>query len=440
MKFQYIFLTFFGVMAVVAVLVFSKAPQEKNNNTPQNVRGTVTIWGTYPEGEMNKVIKGTSDKYKDSLTIIYAFHDPKDFDHDIVEALASGRGPDVLLLPDDLVLRHTDKIELIPYSPEGINPAWLQNTFIQAAEIYTRDQGLIAVPFAVDPMVMYWNRDIFSNASITEPPKYWDEFLTLSPKLTKRDPKTLNITQSTIAFGEYQNVEHAKDVLAMLFLQVGNPIVKIASDGKPYANLMSGDSKHLVSSEDVVSAFRFYMDFSNPLKNIYTWNRSRSNSLNEFINGNLAVHFDYASTYKRIREKNPHLNFAVAQTPLPRGTSAEITFAKVYGLTVLKSSKNKTAAVFVLQELLGSTPSGEFAKAFTLPPVRRDLLSQRPTDAVQTVFYDAAIRSRTWLDPKPELSNIAFQDMVESVSSGRAPIDRAIGGLHVQLSSALLGY
>lgn len=439
MKFQYIFLTFFGVMAVVAVIVFSKTPGG-NSATPSNVRGTVTIWGTYPSDGMDKVINGVNDQYKDSLTIKYAFHDPKDFDRDIVEALASGRGPDILLLPDDLILRHTDKIEPIPYSPNGITPAWLQNTFIQAAEIYTRDQGLIAVPFAVDPMVMYWNRDIFSNASVTEPPKYWDEFLTLTPKFTKRDPKTFNITQSAIAFGEFQNVDHAKDILAMLFLQVGNPIVKIGLGGKPAANLMSGEESHLIPSEDVVSAFRFFMDFSNPLKDIYTWNRSRSNSLNEFINGNLAVHFDYASTYKRIREKNPHLNFAVAQVPIPRGTSAEITFAKVYGLTILKSSPNKSTAVFVVQQLLGSTPSGEFARSFTLPPVRRDLLAQKPTDAAQTVFYDAAIRARTWLDPKPELSNEAFQSAVESVSSGRNPVNQAIGGLQTQLSSALQAY
>src|SRR3989339_335330 len=408
MKFQYIFLTFFGVMAVVAVIVFSKAPGG-SSDTPANIRGTITIWGTYPVSGMDKVISGVNEKYKDSVSVVYAFHDAKDFDRDIVEALASGRGPDVLLLPDDLVLRHTDKIEPIPYSPGGITPAWLQGTFIQAAEIYTRDQGLIAVPFAVDPMIMYWNRDIFSNASVTEPPKYWDEFLTLTQKLTKKDPKTFNVVQSAIAFGEFQNVEHAKDVVAMLFLQVGNPIVKIGPGGRPLAQLMSGESRRLVPSEDVVSAFRFFMDFSNPLKDIYTWNRSRSNSLNEFINGDLAVHFDYASTYKRIREKNPHLNFAVAQVPIPRGTSAEITFAKVYGLTILKSSPNKPTAVFVVQQLLESGPSGEFAKFFTLPPVRRDLLAQKPTDAAQTVFYDAAIRSRTWLDPKPELSNEAFQ-------------------------------
>lgn len=439
MRFQYIFLTFFGVMAVVAVIVFSKAPGG-SSNTPTNVHGTVTIWGTYPNEGMDKVISGVNEQFKDSVTVKYEYHDSKDFDHDIVEALASGRGPDVLLLPDDLVLRHTDKIEPIPYSPGGITPAWLQDTFIQAAEIYKRDNGLIAVPFAVDPMVMYWNRDIFSNASVTEPPKYWDEFLTLTPLLTKKDPKTFNITQSAISFGEFENVDHAKDILAMLFLQVGNPIVKLGAGGKPLASLMSGDAGHLVPSEDVVSAFRFFMDFSNPLKDIYTWNRSRSNSLNEFINGNLAVHFDYASAYKTISEKNPHLNFAVAQVPIPRGTSAEITFAKVYGLTILKSSPNKPSAVFVVQQLLGSTPSGQFAQSFTLPPVRRDLLSQKPTDAAQTVFYDAAIRARTWLDPKPELSNDAFQSAVESVSSGRYPVGQAIGGLQTQLSAALQAY
>lgn len=439
MKFQYIFLSLFGLIAILAVLAFSSSPSSKKT-TPVNVEGNIAIWGTYPQEKMNAIIIKMNEEYKSSLTISYVFHDPKYFDHDIVEGLASGRGPDILLLPDDLILRHSDKIELIPYSPDGISPSWLQNTFVQAAEIYVRDKGLIAVPFAVDPLVMYWNRDIFSNASVTEPPKYWDEFLTLTPKLTKRDPKTFNITQSTIAFGEFQNVEHAKDVLAMLLLQVGNPIVKLDYKERPVVNLINAKNNQLLPDEDVVSAFRFFMDFSNPLKDNYTWNRSRSNSLNEFINGNLAVYFDYASTYNRIRGKNPHLNFAVAQVPIPRGTPAEITFSKIYGLTILKSSSNKQAAIFVAQQLLGSVPSGEFAKSFTLPPVRRDLLAQRPTDAAQVVFYDAAIRGRTWLDPKPELSDAAFQKAVESVSSGRNNPNTAVAELQIQLSSALSSY
>lgn len=438
MKFQYILLAFFGVMAVVAVVVFSMAP-EKEDTAIAGAVGKVTIWGTYPSiPAFAKVIENFNDTYKKSFSIVYVFHDPKDFDTDIVEALAAGKGPDILLLPDDLTLRHSDKIEPISY--QSVTQTVFQSSFVQAAEIYMRDKGLLALPFAIDPMVLYWNRDLFNSASITLPPHYWDELLTMAPLLTKRDPKTSSLAQSAISFGEYANVVHAKDILAMLFLQVGSPLVAI-ENGKPAPKLVTANGNQSAPSEDVISALRFFMDFSNPQKPIYTWSRARQSSLDEFINGNLAMYLGYASEYQPIQAKNPHLNFAAAPMPVPRGTKAEITFSKVYGLTVLKSSQNKqTAFVAVAHLLQDAAPEKGFAAAFNLPPVIRAALAEHPTDAALATFYDAAIRGRTWLDPKPELSDKAFQTMVESVSSGRNDVSEAVDRLNRDLFSALAPY
>lgn len=439
MKFQYAILAFFGVMAVIAVVVFSIAPDKGKNDATPGAAGTVVIWGTFPTiPGFAQVIERFNKSYENHFSISYEFHDPKNFDTDIVEALAGGRGPDILLLPDDLVLRHSDKIQLISYG--SIPPDVFQSTYVQAAEIYLRDKGLLALPFAIDPLVLYWNRDLFNSASLTQPPRYWDELLTMSPPLTKRDPKTSQIAQSAIAFGEFANVEHAKDILAMLFLQVGSPLVAL-ENGKPVPKLLFQQGTKFVPSEDVISALRFFMDFSNPEKQTYTWSRARQGSLDEFINGNLALYLGYASENNRIKEKNPHLNFAVAQVPVTRGTKAQITFAKIYGLAVLKSSRNQPTAFIAVTRLLNDvTPEKDFAAAFNLPPVLRVALSERPIDAALATFYDAAIRGRTWLDPKPEVSDKAFQVMVESVSSGRNEVSDAIGHLSRDLLSALAPY
>ncbi|MEK7118694.1 MAG: extracellular solute-binding protein [Patescibacteria group bacterium] len=438
MKFQNILLAFFGVVAVVAVAVFSVMPTNRDASIA-GAAGNVSIWGTFPlTKELGNVVDNFNAAYEGGFSVSYEYHDPATFDNEIVEALASGRGPDILLIPDDLVLRHSDKVEFISY--QAVPSDVFRSSFVQAAEIYLRAEGLLALPFAIDPLVMYWNRDLFNNASITEPPRYWDELLTMAPRLTKRDPKTSEITQSAVPFGEYGNVIHAKDIIAMLFLQVGNPIVAI-ENGRPMSKIVATNESKTVPSQDVVSALRFFMDFSNPQKLNYTWSRARQNSLDEFINGNLAIDFDYASAYKRILEKNPHLNFDVAAMPLPRGTRAEITFTKVYGLSVLKSSRNKQTAQIAVQRLLADMiPERDFASAFGLPPVIRSYLSQRPTDAALATFYDAAIRGRTWLDPKPEISDKSFRRMIESVASGRNDVQTAIIGLHADISSALADY
>lgn len=436
MKFQYIFLTVFGVVGVLAVVIFSTMPSSNDDKEIAGARGSVTIWGSFSGVYTQEVVADFNKLYRDSFSINYEYHDPKTFDSDIVEALASGKGPDILLLPDDLLLRHTDKIELIPYT--SIPQRNYQALFVQASEIYMRDTGVLALPFLIDPMVMYWNRDLFNNASITEPPKHWDEFLLMTPKLTKRDRQT-NITESAVAFGEYVNVENAKDILAMLLLQVGNPIVSMVT-GEPYSKLTDKKAEQVVPNENVVSAMRFYMDFSNPLKNIYTWNRSLKNSRDEFIEGDLAVYFGHTSEHKALRDKNPHLNFSVAPIPQPRETNTEITLARVYGLAVLKSSRNMQTAFIAVQRLLDRGPSGDFAAVFDLPPVRRDLLNAPPNDAATSVFYDSAIRARTWLDPRPSETNDAFREAVESISSGRNTVPEAIIQLNDQFETLLKPY
>jgi ABC-type glycerol-3-phosphate transport system substrate-binding protein len=312
--------------------------------------------------------------------------------------------------------------------------------FIQAAEIYMRQNGVVAVPYAIDPMVMYWNRDLFDNASITVVPTFWDEFLTLAPKLTTRDQKTQDITQSAIAFGEYANVANAKDILAMLFLQTGDPIVRMNSQWYPVGDLLKQDGEYLIPDQDVISALRYYMDFSNPLKSIYSWSRALPNSRDQFLKGGLAVYFGYASEYKVLKEKNPHLNFAVAPVPQTRGTTVEITFAKMHGLAVLKSSTNKATAFVAVQKLLESDYSGAFASQFGLPPVRRDLLNVQQTDAVMSVLYDSAIRARTWLDPRPEATEGFFKTAIESISSGRNDVTQSVSVLGASVNSELLPY
>jgi ABC-type glycerol-3-phosphate transport system substrate-binding protein len=434
MKFQYIMLAIFGLMGVIAVIVFSVPSESEKEAAIAGASGNVVIWGTYPEQGMGVVLALLNEKYGESFTVSYVYKDSKSFDTAIVEALANDRGPDILLLPNDLILRHTNKIQLIPYT--AIPQLTFQSTFAQAAEVYMRSVGLVAIPYAIDPIVMYWNRDLFSNASISVPPKYWNEFLSLTPQLTKRDEKTQDILQSTIAFGEYSNVTNAKGILATLFLQTGAKVVGIR-DGDLVTDLALQRGEQFSPNQDIVSALRFYMDFSDPRKDNYSWSRALPSSRDQFLKGELAVYFDYASAYRVLKEKNPHLNFVSAPVPQIKDSTVSTTYARVHGLAVLKSSKNRDTAMIAVQQLLNSEYTREFAQQYGLPPVRRDLLNIPQTDATKAVAYTSAIRARTWLDPRPEQSEKAFQDMVESLSSGRAKTEQAVLVLASRLNEIL---
>ncbi len=400
--FQIVVLAVFSIAIVAGVIALSltKSSGSGANNVP------ITIWGTLTAASFNDAIADLASN-SSGLKITYVEKQSATFDRELIEALASGTGPDAILLPQDLIVRYQDKILPMPYS--SLPLPTFRSTFIQEGELFLNTSGVIALPFYLDPMVMYWNRDMLSNAGISLPPKTWDEFIMLAPKLTVVD-KSLNILKSAVSLGEFRNVENAKEIISALFLQSGNPI----SGALTPATLGS------------IGAINFYTDFANPVKPDYSWNRALPNSQDMFAAGDTAFYFGFASEASKIRNKNPNLDFDVTYFPQPKGASVAVTFGKMQGLAVLKSSPNASAAFADIIAITGTGPITRLAAKTGLPPVRRALLSANPSDPYQSIFYNSAISARAWLDPNPTLSVTIFQNMIESVTSGQLEAGKAI--------------
>jgi len=315
--FQIILLVVFGFFIILAVILFSARGGRGGDNL---FLGEVTVWGTVPESVISlniEAIYGGDQPVK----IVYIEKREVEFDRDLVEALASGVGPDIILLPQDLIIRHSDKIYPIPY--ESLSERDFKDRFIEEGELYLDESGILALPFTINPMVMYWNKDTLFSAGISRAPSFWDEFYIITPKITVRGNDT-DVVRSTIAFGEFRNVTHAKDILAVLTMQVGNPIV--IDDGlvaRGYRSTLA--EKFDFDIPPTESALRFYTEFSNPAKTSYSWNGSLPSSRDMFVAGDLAVYFGFAGEFDDIERKNPHLNFDIAEMPQTRDAKRNTT-------------------------------------------------------------------------------------------------------------------
>jgi len=417
--FQTILLIVFGVFILVAVIMFSVGGGKK---AEVEYLGEVIVWGVLPERTMMRNVESLYSGNGQPVKITYQQKKETTFDRDLVEALASGVGPDVILLPQDLILRHKDKIYPIPY--ESLSVRDFKDRFIEEGELYLSDDGILALPLTVDPMVMYWNRDLLSAAGISRAPSFWDEFYSIVPLVTVRGNDT-NITRSTISFGEFRNVTHAKEIMSMLIMQAGNPIIVVNPSIKDSYRSTLGEEFNF-DIPPTNAALNFYTEFSNPAKISYSWNGSLPSSRDMFIAGDLAVYFGFASEYFGIKRKNPHLNFDIAQMPQTRNTAKKTTFGKMQGLAILNVSKSIPASFRAAIMLSDTEFVSALSKDLSLPPVRRDLLAEKPTDEIQSLFYDSAIISRAWLDPSPRDTENIFMNMVERVVSGRSKVSEAV--------------
>ena len=413
-----IILIVFIAAAVFGVLVFSGAiPIGKSNNSAGS-QGTVVLWGTVKVQEIATALDDFN-RTNTAFVVKYVQKDSQTFDQDLLEALASGQGPDMFFLPDNLAFHYSNKIYTIPYQSYPV--ASFKNTFAGAGEVFLTSKGILAFPIGIDPLVMYYNRSMLDANSIVYPPASWDEFQNLVPLLTKKD-ENKKIIKSAVAMGQFSNISHAKEIISTLFMQSGNPIVA-EKDGSFYSAL---DDTSGANTGNLSSVLSFYTNFADPSKNVYSWNKSLPTSQDFFSADNLAFYFGYASELESLVNKNPNLDFSVAPVPQIKNTNFKMTSAVVTGIAVSSFSKNLNTAVTAASLMAGSDFASKFTKTLLIAPARRDLLVVKPTDAFFPIFYNSALYAKSWLDPSPNDTNNIFRSMIENVLSNNMSVDNAV--------------
>lgn len=411
-RFQLIFTGALVALGVAGVILFAVAKNKGSQGAPQLV-----MWGTLSASQVSPFLGVMNQDNKDTMNVAYVEKAPASFESDLIAALARGNGPDLVLLPQDLILKQIDKYAVVPYST--FSARTFKDAFVPEGDLFLIPEGIVGFPFSVDPMVMYWNRDMFSNAGIASPPTTWSQFFTLAPQLTVKDSNG-NITQSAVAFGEARNVTHFKDMLALLSMQAGTSIVARNSQGY-YGSTYEMRGANVAPAE---SAVTYYTEFSNPTKSSYSWNRSLPNDRAYFIAGKLAVYFGYASEVGAIRAANPNLNFDVAGMPQTEGN--KMTFGAMNAVTILRASRNTNAALTAAVTLTSAAAQKEWVSQTGYPPVRRDLLTSLPGDAYQAVFWRSSLISSAWLDPNREATTNVFGRVIEGVTSGKLRPSEAV--------------
>jgi ABC-type glycerol-3-phosphate transport system substrate-binding protein len=383
--------------------------------------GSVTIWGTLDQRTIDEVLGNLRIDDKSLQGVHYVQKDKATYNAELVNAMASGSGPDLFMLAGDDLYSFRDKILTIPYNiiPQGSYLA----SFVDEGTLFLTKDGEVALPLMLDPLVMYWNRDLFASAGLANPPKFWNDFIDIAPKITSIDVSA-TVKKSAVSLGEWRNIPNAKAILSSIIMQVGDNIVTAGENGK--AKVVLGQAAENTTRNPTESVLQFYTEFANPTKTSYSWNRSLPNAFDMFTAGDLAAYFGFASEYATIAERNPNLRYSAAVLPQIEGNSTRLTFGKITGLAIPRTSKNVDGALAVARKLTDKDPVALISGALSLPPVRRDVAVDASANASAGVFVESSLIARGWLDPNQKESSSIFQTMIESVVSGKSTTDAAI--------------
>ena len=375
--------------------------------------GAVTIWGTLPQDIGDKLLEGLRTDDKNLQDAMYVEKDASSYESTLLNAMASGAAPDIFLVTQEQLGAFSDKILTIPYGT--VSQSQFVSSYVDEGQIFLTPQGALALPFAIDPLVMYWNRDLFGTAGLAQAPLYWNDFLTLAPKMYSAN-SSQNITRSAVAMGAWSNIAHAKEVLSTLFMQAGEPVTVRNAAGALTA--VFGQTSQSAGNNPAESALRFYTEFGNPSKTTYSWNRSLPRSDEAFLSGKLGVYFGFASEYRSLAERNPNLHFAVALMPQLQGSGNTMTYGRMTALAIPKSARNIPGAAAVAQSLAGAPAAAALSVLTNMPSARRDVRLDTAGSTVNDIFTQSALIARGWVDPGQSKTDAVFKTMIESVVSG----------------------
>lgn len=424
--FQVIIMAVFGVVALIGLFMFATFKGFNSGVTPA---GPVIVWGTLPEREMQDTIISLRPTHGELQEVSYYEYPTDTFERDLADAIASGEGPDMVIITQEQLIGMEDKIQLIENQSTSVRV--FRDTYLPEAELFLFGKGAYGIPFVIDPLVLYYNRAQVTAAGAVAPPSTWEAVAGLSPALTQLD-QSGGIRRSGIAFGTYENVENARAIISLLFMQAGYTLSERMSEGTRATLVSQG-----AGVQPAAAAANYYLQFANPAKTSYAWNRSFPSARQAFLAGDVSLYPGFASEEPIISAGNPNLDYDMAPIPQPGVTQTRITYGRLYAFALPKASRNPAGALRVAAALTMNDSLPLFARRLSMAPAQRALLIPEQGSVFEPVYYPQALLARGWLSPSPSDTDVLFATMVSSITSGRQEAVSAITSLDSAITAGL---
>ncbi|KKQ92158.1 MAG: N-Acetyl-D-glucosamine ABC transport system,sugar-binding protein [Microgenomates group bacterium GW2011_GWC1_39_7b] len=403
-----------GIVILVLIFVIFRL---FSKSTPKSA--AIVWWGLWEEENIVSPLISEYESSHPNIKITYIKQSPQDYRERLTNALAKATGPDIFRFHNTWVPMFRADLDLLP--PSIMSSAEYSKTFYPVASSdLTSGTGIVGIPLEYDALTLYVNEDIFNKAGKT-PPTTWDELRNLASQLTVKDDQG-TITQSGVALGRTENVDHWSEILALLMIQNGVDLSN--PTGKP--------------AEDALSFFTYFASTDG------VWNVTLPPSTQAFASGKLAMYLGPSWRAFEITQANPALKFKtvpVPQLPKDNPNQPDITYATYWAEGVWSKSTKKAAAwdflKFLstqdsLQKLYQSESKvrsfGEpysridMANLLTSHPVLGSIITQAPGAAS---WY---LASRTFDGPTGINSQMAnyFGDAINAMTDGRTTPEKAL--------------
>ena len=420
-KEQTIFLAAGAALVVTLILVFigvlpgGKRGEEKINISVWVLDEDTKIW--------DPILIRFENSYPDINATLEEIA-PGNYENELLNALAAGRGPDVFMFNSKWLIEHGDKIAPAPSNKmtaetfSGFFPQVAEQDFVSEGRIY-------AMPLFVDTLALLYNRDIFDAKGVVFAPGTWKEFEEAVAKLRTFENGKMGDKAAAIG-GTSASVSNAVDLVGLLMLQNGSTIVNESFTRADFGR--EGEAGLLQ-----------YTKFADPQSPLYTWDDSLGLSNEVFANGEVAMAFAYPSDVREIKDSNPFLDFEVSKMP-QLDKSNPVNFANYWGLAVRSGSSNLSAAWdFTIFASTDKASAENYIIETGHAPALRFSINNYLNNPDIGVFAGQALTARSWPQADDDQVDTIFNDMIKDVISDGVTVEAAISSARSALTELIRG-
>ena len=302
--------------------------------------------------------------------------------------------------------------------PRGV----YEERFLPVTQVFQNQQGISAIPFVIDPLVLFYNKNgLIRYTDGIEPIRSWNQLNEFVGGIQRNN---FSVEHALLPFGAYGNYAEASSALESLIFQLS-------------PNAFSSDVDAGVSE-----SLGFYTDFSNTRHSNYTWNELLPSAFSMFTSERLLFYPGFASSYETIKKINPNLALGVSDFPQldeearKALNATQATSAKVYGFAftrvLLQNARKTNQALSIINVVIEDIQNSQeailrdyFASDIGVLPfaIKRAVIPPE-VESYWAFFTRGALIGKAWRVYNPIESEAAMINAIRSiVRDDKKPID-----------------
>jgi multiple sugar transport system substrate-binding protein len=386
-----------------------------SNDSPK----TLTYWASNQGASIaidKKVLQPELDKFKKQtgITVKLEVVPWSDLLNRILTATTSGQGPDVLNIGNTWSASLQATGAFLPWSTANFAKIGGKDRFVDSALGSTGATGKdpAAVPLYSMAYALYYNKQIFADAGISQPPATWTELVADGKKIQAKGKQVLGAEGANVS----ENIHHT--------------FVFAKQHG---ADFFTADGQADFTNDGVVAAVKQYVDLMAKDKVIPVGNAeyAQNQSVSDFAKGKTAMLMWQSASANLKSQGMSDSAYGIAPIPVQSGTpgTGAQTNSMVAGinLAVFKNTNNLDGSTKFVKFMTSDAEQKILNTAYSsIPPVKtaqEDTAFNTPANAVlkDTLAKSAAALPQVADESQFETAvGTAVKDLFADAAAGRA--------------------